>query len=415
MTSPESAPSGLRNPGNAFMAAAGLSMAGSAVGMLGATAATNSGAHGGLATGAFLSVMLLASGLAVPYAPRVTHRLHVRRTFAAAKALSAVAYTVAGIALLLGAPPVVTLVLAAPAFGIAGGLAGNASPVLGRSYLGAEHTAHSAARMGVIGGVSWSVGALAGGVLLSHVAYGWGVLLNGIVTGVLAVTVLRMPPAVEPHAQRAVEQPWRSAVATLRANRTVRLASAQGIVTLVFIAPLIALTVPVADGLRNGSAVRLGSLLMATIAAGEFLTPRVVRRETRRHSALSGSARVAVVTGAAVIVLGLVSLAVSGPIELVAWAVIGCTIGAHHFASRSLGRGAAAEAGAPTHSSANLAAVALCGLAAPVGTMLWAGIIDAGHTEVALLVGGVGGILGSLVVLARSRSVPAEETHSPTV
>ncbi|MFM8971526.1 MAG: hypothetical protein ACKOOG_02560, partial [Actinomycetota bacterium] len=83
MTFPESAPSGLRNPGNAFMAAVGLSMAGSAVGMLGATAATNSGAHGGLATGAFLSVMLLASGLAVPYAPRVTHRLHVRRTFAA--------------------------------------------------------------------------------------------------------------------------------------------------------------------------------------------------------------------------------------------------------------------------------------------------------------------------------------------
>ena len=410
MTATEPIRSGLRNPANAFMAAVGLSMAGSAVGMLGATAATTSGAHGGLATGGFLSVMLLASGLAVPYAPFVTHRLHVRRAYTAAKTLSAAAYTVAGIALLLGAPPAVTLILSAPAFGIAGGLAGNASPVLGKAYLAADHTAHSAARMGVIGGISWSAGALAGGALLSHVAYGWGVLLNGLVTGVLVLTVLRMPPAVEPHAQRAVEHPWRSAIGTLRNSRTVRLAFAEGVVVLVFIAPLVAMTVPVADGLRDESAVRLGSLLMAAIGAGEFLTPLVVRRETQRHSALTGSARVAVIAGLAVIALGLSAIGLSDGIELVAWTVIGFAIGTFRFASRSLSRGAAAEVHAPSHSSANLAAFALCGLAAPFGTMLWAGLIDSGNTGAALIVGGVGGILGSLVVLGRSRSATEGDT-----
>ena len=40
-------------------------------------------------------------------------------------------------------------------------------------------------------------------------------------------TGLRMPPAVEPHALRAVEHPWRSALGTLKESRTVRLASAE--------------------------------------------------------------------------------------------------------------------------------------------------------------------------------------------
>lgn len=406
---------GLRNPANAYMAATGASMAGSALGMLGATAATTvASRNGGLATGLFVSVTFLASALAVPYAPRVAHRLHVRRTFAAAKALSAVAWIAAGVALLFGAPPLATLIVAAPAFGISAGVAAIVSPTLGKAYLRAAHTAHSAARMAVVGGVAWAAGALAGGALLNHVVFGWGVLLNGILTGVLVVTVTRIAPPTEPHAQRAVDHPWRSVIGVLRSDRVVALTSIQVVLTMLFIAPLVSLTVPIADGLRDESLVILGSLLMAAIGTGNLLAPWVVHRETARHPALSGAARTAVAAGGTMVVLGVVSLVLTRRIELATWVVIGIAFGAFRFASRALAKGSAAEGGEPGHASANLAAVGLVGsLAAPFGTMLWGALIDGVSAEAALLVGATGGILGSLAVLAAARTTTPAEPATP--
>jgi hypothetical protein len=44
------------------------------------------------------------------------------------------------------------------------------------------------------------------------------------------------------------------------------------------------------------------------------------------------------------------------------------------------------------------------GLAAPVGTTLWSGVIDQVSADAAVVIGGLGGLVLGLVVLAASRA-----------
>jgi len=218
----------------AFLGATCLSVIGTAFGLLGATGATTAAggiARGGLYTGIYMASTILATALATPYGPLVCARSGVRRAFAATQAVNALAYLVAGIALLAGVPTMPTLLLAAPVFGATAGMSGVVRPLVSKSYQSSSSTAHSYARLSVALGLAWGFGGLVGGLTL-------------------------------------------------------------GVASAVFLAPIMGLVVPVAQDLRQIPAVGAAGLLIASFALGEIAAPWAVRFAQRRSTDLrAGSAR----------------------------------------------------------------------------------------------------------------------------
>jgi MFS family permease len=353
-----------------------------------------------------MSTVLVTSAVSVPYAPRVGRRLGPRRAFVVLQAVAAAAWLVAGLALLLGMSTMPVLLVAAPVFGITGGLSTVLRPILATSYLsGSGGTAEAFARLSVVSGIGWAVGSLGGGVLLSSVALGWGLVLNGLTIIPLVATVARTTPATEPSTPRATDRPWRTAWSALAGSRTLRWTAVLGASSLLFLAPITSLVVPIAQDLRQSPLVAGAGLLMAAFSIGEFLSPITVRRlRTGRHD-LPAGAIAGAIAGATLLVLGVVSAVLVDRLELLVWLVVGVAFGAFRYASRACFTGAAAEAGPPEDASTNLAATMLVsGLAAPVGTTLWSGVIDQVSADAAVVIGGLGGLVLGLVVLAASRA-----------
>jgi len=399
-------------PATRFLATTGLSVAGTAVGLLGATGATTAaageGRSGALLTGLYMSVVLLTSAVSVPYAPRVARRLGPRRAFVWLQALAAGAWVAAGVALLLDAPTMPVLLCAAPVFGITGGLSTVLRPILTTSYLGASGgTATAFARLSVASGVGWAIGSLGGGVLLSSIALGWGLVINGLSIVPLVATVRSSAPAAEPSTPRASDRPWRTAWSALAGSSTLRWTAALGASSLVFLAPITSLVVPIAQDLRQNPLVAGAGLLMAAFSIGEFLSPIAVRRLGPGREDLRAGAVAGAIAGAALLVIGLVSAVLVDRLELLVWLVIGVGFGAFRYALKAFFTGAAAEAGAPEDASVNLAAAMLAsGLAAPIGTAMWSGVISRVSADAAVLIGGLGALVVGVVVAGATRRTP---------
>jgi MFS family permease len=407
----------------AFLGASGLSTAGTAVGLLAATGASTAAAsngNGALATGLYMAIVMLTSALSVPYAPSVGRRLGARHGYVLLQGASAFTWAMAGVALLLGAPVLPTLFIAAPIFGVTGGLSTVMRPMLTRAYLSGAGTADAFARLSVVNGVGWGVGALGGGLLLSVVPLGWGLVLNGLTVIPLVVIVSRVSPTAEPSTPRAADRPWRDARASLAGSRPLRLTAALGASSLFFFGPLTSLVVPIAQDLRQSPLVAGAGFLMTAFAVGEFLSPRVVRVLSGRRDDLSAGALAGVGAGVSLVVLGVTSLVLSDRVELAAWLVIGVAFGALRYAARAFFVGSAAEAGPPEDASHNLAAAMLVsGLAGPFGTMAWSAVIGGVSADAAVLAAGIGAVVAGALVgrAARGGADPRavqSGTASPT-
>lgn len=393
------------------MVATAMSVVGTALGLLGATGATNAAGgtpSGAFYTGVFMAVSFVGSALVAPYTPRACAGRSVRGTYAWVQVMNAVAYLGAGIALLAGAPTMVTLLIAAPVFGATSGVSTVLLPSMSRAYLTSDDTAHAYARVSVATGSAWFVAGIAGGVLLSHVPFAWGLVLKAPLTVGLIVTVTRVRPRNEPGVPWVPGRPWRDAAQALRESRVLGLTAAVGAVAMVFLAPITSLVVPIAEDLRQSPEVAGAGLLMAAFAVGEIATPRVVRRLTRRRAVLPAAAEATALAGVSLVVLGIVSLVLRQEIELVAWLVVGVAFGALRFAARSLAAGAAADSGRPADAAANLAAYTTVGLlVAPVGTLLYSVGIDTLSADTAVILGGVGAFLCGAVMVRSLRSPAA--------
>ena len=315
------APKGLAGPARSYLLATGCSVMGTALGLLGATGATAAAGakdHGAVYTGVYTALVLLTSALAVPYAPRVCRRLSTRTAFVTVQALAAATWVVAGSLLLLGAPTMPVLLVAAPVFGVTGGVTVVLRPVLAKSYLSSGGTADAFARVSVVSGAAWMVGALGGGLLLSNVALGWGLVLNGLLSAVLVLTVRAVAPGTPPAEPRRADHPWRDMRAALGASRTLRWTTALGCTVTLFVAPMTSLVVPIAQDLRQRPLVAGAGLLMTAFAAGEFLSPRLVRLLAHRRDDLTAATVSTTGAGVALLLLGTVSLMLSRKSELVA-------------------------------------------------------------------------------------------------
>jgi len=394
----------------AFIVATCVSVTGTAFGLLGATGATTAAggtARGGLYSGIFLSAMFVASACTVPYAPRFCMHRSIRAAYALIQAVNALAYLGAGAALLAGAPTMPTLLIAAPFAGATSGVSAVLRPLLSKAYFASENTAHSYAIVSVASGVAWAAGGLAGGALLSHVEFGWGLVINAVLSAGLIYTAARIAPATEPGPPRVPGRPWHDAWKALSDNRALRWSAALGAMSMVLLAPATSLVVPIAESLRQKPQVAGAGYLMASFALGELATPWIVKVFSRRSANLAAGAFSAGIAGLTLVTLGVASLVFSRRVELAVWLVIGVTFGAFRFAARSFYVGSAAESGSAEDAASNLAAGATVALfAAPVGTLLYSLGIDAFSADTTVLVAGGLAIAFSATVLRAARSLP---------
>ncbi|MFZ4517682.1 MAG: MFS transporter [Microthrixaceae bacterium] len=392
---------------SAYLITTAVSVCGSAIGILAATGATTAAggtSSGAMYTGVYTAAVMLASALAVPYAPRLANRMGTRRLFVLGKAAGAVAWVAAGVLLLLGAPAFPVLVIAAPFLGLPMGATGVVTPLLTKAYLDTGNMSAAYARVSVYSGVAWGVGALGGGYLLGVVPLGWGLVLNGALTVPLVWFTERHPPPAELAEPPRPGRPWRDIRTSLAESRTLRLVALLGCAVTVFVAPLSSLIVPITQDLRHQPLLVGAGLLLAAMAAGEFMSPRVVGVVVRGRSELTASALAAVGAGLSLVVFSVTALLLTDRTELGTWALIGIAFGALRYASRALTVGAASEARGPEHATGSLAALTLtAGLAAPVGTLLWSALIGGLGAEAATLTGGVAGAATAGLVLLAAR------------
>lgn len=402
------------------MLSTGLAVAGSAIGLLASTGATSAAGkqqYGAVNTGVFLGVTLLAGALATPYAPRMCLRRDLRTAFSALKAVNGVVWAAAGLALLLGAPTMPVLLVAAVPMGVSSGLTVVLRPMISKAYLASERTAHATATMAIVGGASWAAGALLGGQVLTVVPFGWGLVANGLLTIVPAAFVWRVSPSDSGHLTaslpRETSQPWRRIVKTLQANRRLVQTALLGAVAALFLSPINSLVVPISEQLRQRPEVTGASYLLTAFAIGELASPWIVRRLGLARHDSDGAALAYGGAGVSLVALAAASALLTRRAELLAWVIAGIAFGAFRFAGHALYVGAAAEAGEPSDATGNLAAATLvCLLIAPFGTVLCSILIHSLSADAAVLISGACAIaLAACVqVIFRSLRTPARST-----
>ena len=402
------APSSPRRTSSAYMAAVGCSVAGSAAGFLGATGTTNAAGNpgnGAVYTGIYVSAVLLTSALVIPYAPMLSHRLGARSLFIKCKAVTAVVWLAVGFLLLAGVPGMPLLLVLSPVLGALSGLGSVVSPVMNKAYLAAPGMAAAFARMAVICGFAWGIGSLAGGLLLDIAPLGWGLIVNGVLTIPLAVIVSRFAPlaALSDPIERG--RPWHDVWGSLRGSEALRRVTLMACVVALCIAPLALLLVPITQDLRHQPLLVGSGLLMAAMALGEAFSPKLVRRLSLRHADLPSATLTAIGAGVVLILFGISSILLSGPVELGVWTLISVAFGVFRFASRAFTIGATAESRAPELTASSLATMMLvAGLFAPLGTFVWSLLIGYFSASTAVLCGGTAMIVLGIPILISTQS-----------
>jgi MFS family permease len=402
------APSSPQRTSTAYMAAVGCSVAGSAAGFLGATGTTNAAGNpgnGAVYTGIYVSAVLLTSALVIPYAPTLSHRLGARSLFIKCKAVTAVVWLAVGFLLLAGVPGMPLLLVLSPVLGALSGLGAVVSPVMNKAYLASSGMAAAFARMAVISGIAWGIGSLAGGLLLDVAPLGWGLIANGVLTIPLAVIVSRFAPlaALSDPIERG--RPWHDVWGSLRGSEALRRVTLLACVVSLCVAPFALLIVPITEDLRHQPLLVGSGLLMAAMALGKAFSPKLVRRLSIRHADLPSAALTAIGAGVVLILLGISSVLLSGPVELGVWILIAVGFGVFRFASRAFTIGATAESRSPELTTSSLASMMLiAGLFTPIGTFVWSLLIGYFSASTAVLCGGAAMIVLGIPILISTQS-----------
>lgn len=365
-----------------FLIATMLSAGGSAIGLLGATAALTLAnavpGSGGLATSIYLAIVAIAAPFGLSQSPHLAHSIGTRRLFILGKVATGLVWLLAGALLLFGLPPAPVLYSLAPVMGWLLGALGPITPSVNRAYLApGQGMAKSVARAKVWSGLGAMFGAGLGGLLLSIGVFAWGLILNAALSVPLVLVTLLSAPRVEIPEPRASNGIWHELRTSVRSNRRLRLVIFQGCLTMLLIAPMTSLVVPIARSLRHEPLVAGSGLLLAAISAGALMTVQVTGRLSRHRTDLE-----AAVLSGAVAALVLVVLAVSGLMtaarpELAVWAIAGVGFGMFRYSARALTVGATADAVPPGQQTQGLAVVGLVStLVAPVGLLLWGLLLD---------------------------------------
>ncbi len=405
-----------------FLAAMGVSIAGSAWGWLDATsvAVLDGGPEQGtIYAGLFVSVGLVFSAIAVPLVPRVCRMLGESGAYSLARWGMVVSSVVVGLVILAGFADERALLVYAPFYGVFVGQALVLNPLFARRTMGAAGMARTYARLSVVGGLAWALGALAGGWITERTASGWGLIAMGIAAIPLALVVIHGTGDKAAKDQEAVTgasnqseglsksrgpNGLRSSWVTLRANPALLNITVFAAVIAICISPLVSLIVPIAEELYPREFIASASIMMAGLSLGEMLTPTIVNVLKKWFDDQRAAAVAALACGLLLIVFSLDALIFTGNVELAFWILLSLAFGGARYASRALALGAAASS-RPGHGEVSTMSVYFLAVmvTAPIGALVWSLIIEEVNVVSALLVGAAGTIAVSLWLLRRPK------------
>ena len=393
-----------------FVLSMGLSAAGSTVAMLGATAitaATGGGVHGALWTGAFLVVLFAAKAAVIQFVPGLSNRFGPERFFVFTNLASVLLWAGAGILVILGVPGTLVIMVIAPFVGVVNAVFSIEAPLLSKAYFSGHSMAAAEARVSVARGVSCAIGALGAGALINSAGAGYALIIRALCTVPLLLVLHRAsrgsraattsePVVIVDDLEPEIGP---SILADPAVRRVILLAGGLTATT----APLVEMIVPIAESLRQTPLVIGASVMLAAMSAGELLSPYFVHRYERRqrhgHDPMSAAL---IVVASALLAFGLVSLVLTARAELAAWVLVGLVFGGAASSSHSVVLGQLVAAAGSFDLRRAIASMKLAmNIAAPVGFVLWAVLIDQVNATTAILVS-AGSLILFTVTIGRS-------------
>ena len=396
-----------------FLGALGLSIAGTAWGFLDATsiAVIDGGTdEGSVYAGLFVSLGLVFTAITVPLVPRACRLLGETGAFSLSRWGMVVSTIAVGLVILAGFADERVLLIYAPFYGVFVGLALVLNPLFASRMMGKAGMARAYARLSVVGGLAWAIGALVGGWITDHTSSGWGLLAMGIAAIPLALLTMTSAEPGETavdagdEAEKATEAKPKSgpraSLAALRANPTLLKITIFAAAIAFFASPLVSLIVPIADELYHRTFITSASIMMAGLSVGEMLTPVIVGGLKKRFNDLHGAAVASLACGLLLIVFTLDALFFQGNVELAFWVVLSLAFGGARYASRALALGAASTS-RPGESEVSTMSIYFLAVmvTAPIGVAWWSLVIEYVNVVTALLVGAAGTIAISLWLL----------------
>lgn len=345
----------------------------------------------GVETSLVLATSLLASALAVPYAQVPAHRFGIRRTFVVTLAVWSLLFLVRGIAIGLGAPPYLTVLLLTPFSGICQGLVLALNQVVLRAYSPAKDLHNSVSHYVAISGLAVAVGSPIGGLMVDTLGPAWMLIINGL-SFIPLLLFVQFAPSLSPLGKAAPSRgrAWGAMLQRLRAQPRLRLLCLIGVVATVAFGPLSQLMVPLAFSLGYNLALH-ASLLMGALAAGALISPLLVRLQQSLtahlhtsgvHASTAGYA----IAGAVLLVIAIASEVFSGVPKLLSILALLILLGGFSNAARSFVVSGIQTGRSKAESVLDLSVFYFAvSLGMPVGALMWGQLID--------LIGGRGALI----------------------
>lgn len=376
----------------AFLGATFLSQLGSAAALLAATVvSSNAGASESQA--ALLTALMLAfnygtAALVTPYSGRLSRRIGTGRTYAATQIGGVVTYAALAIGIWAGLPAYPTLMIITPFLGAFGGIGHVVSPLVSHAYYGTG-MAMSQARTTMATGLAWMIGAVGGAWVIDHIGVPSAFLSNAFLTLPLVVMLIAVAPREPFEAVASIAHPWRDMFHQLRANDQLRRAALMGMATVLFVAPLVSMVVPLTRSMDHDLAVHAG-VVLACIAFGEMFAPLVVRVVGRRWGPLRSASAAYLGAGTILLLIAGWAIVTDRTSEFLGVCLFAIVFGAVHYGGTAL---LIADASGSAEDSARQEALSayffVLGIGIPLGTILWGQLLGlVPPTTLLLLTGG---------------------------
>lgn len=387
-----------------FLITGGLAVAGTVVGQLGATSATTlaGGGSGGIETSVFLSLMLAFAGVSTTATLKLAARWGKLRTFTLAQCGVAVSWTTVGILELLTDSSLVLMWLAAPIFGIFSGVTASLTPFATRSYLASASMASSMARRGTISGVAIALSAALAGYVIHRTEPGVGILANGVLTLPLVVFLLRNKLGTSDEKRGTNTVAIADLIKALRTSPKLREPALLTLLAMIFVVPMLNMMVPILNALEHSPLALGAGFVLAGIAAGRIVVPRLMKRLLKHQSEHSGAKWALVWASGFMIAFTATEILPVSDFDLLVWALMGAGLGASRFTFRPLVISAGAKSSPEDDELLGVVAVTTTGhFASPVGTLLWGLSIEYFSVPVTITVAALA-MVASLSLLALS-------------
>lgn len=393
-----------------FLITGGLAVAGTVAGQLGATSATTlaGGGSGGIETGIFLSLMLAFAGVSTAATLRLAARWGKLRTFTLAQIGVAISWTTVGILELLTDSSLMLMWLAAPIFGIFSGVTASLTPFATRSYLASASMASSMARRGTISGIAIALGAALAGYVIHRTEPGVGILANGVLTLPLVVFLLRnrLVTPDDGGGSRAVA--IADLINALRTNPKLREPALLTLFAMIFVVPMFNMMVPILNALEHSPLTLGAGFVLAGVAAGRLLVPRLMKRLLKRQSEFTGAMWALVWASGFMIAFAATEILPVSDIDLLIWALMGAGLGASRFTFRPLMISAGAKSSPEGDELLGVVGLAtVIHFASPVGTLVWGLAIEYFSAPVTITVAALAMVASaSLLALSTNTARP---------